>query len=385
MLKVFRFYEYRGLELVRGYLHYVWDKDGRRYVDAHTGHGVAFLGHSNPKVVRALAQQMSQIMTVSPSFKAPIEDETIEVLDKIAPRSSNCVIFQNSGAEAVEVALKMAWAFTGRRRLVAFTGSFHGRTLGALSVTWEPKYRAGFPTLEDVTFIKYNSSPEEIRDVFPRDAAAVIVEPIQGEGGLSVGSRPFLKSIEEMARETGALLIVDEIQCGFGRAGVNWVHEELGLKPDVVLAGKAIGGGFPVSLVFTREDVASSLLDGRHGSTYASNPMALAAVKASVEVYLEESVPEKVSSVSGRLWSRLESRVRGLGPVRGLRGRGLMVGVELRYPPAKVMRCLQERGVLSLRAGASVLRLLPPYTIDAETVDEVVDKIAECVCAEHGC
>jgi len=387
LVKLFKLYEFRGVTITKGFLHYVWDDQGRKYVDAHTGYGVAFLGHSNPKVVSALIDQALRILTVAQSFKTPIEEELERALDPIAPPGAEVFLFQNSGAEGVELALKLAWAFTGRRKVVAFKGSFHGRTLGALSVTWEPKYRSGFPLLEDVVFLDFNADPKELEERFPDDAAAVILETVQGEGGVVPAKGEFVRAVESLARKTGALFIADEIQCGFGRTGRNWAFEEFGVKPDIVVAGKAIGAGFPVSVVFTREEIARSLLGGRHGSTFAANPLALASVKAAAEAYVEDSVPRRVAEVSGKLLSALESRVAGLRPVREVRGKGLMVGVELRFPPTQVLKCMQERGVLALRAGSTVVRLLPPYTVldDDEAVEAMVSSVEECACREHGC
>uniref|UniRef100_A0A7J3ZIP7 Aspartate aminotransferase family protein n=1 Tax=Fervidicoccus fontis TaxID=683846 RepID=A0A7J3ZIP7_9CREN len=366
-------------------MHYVWDDRGRRYVDAHAGFGVAFLGHSNPKIVGALVDQALKIVTVPLSFRIPLEEELVRALEGVAPKHTEVFLFQNSGTEAVELALKLAWTFTGRRKLIAFRGAFHGRTLGSLSVTWEPKYRNGFPVLSDVVFLEYNASASVLEEHVDESTAAVIVEPVQGEGGLTPATTEFLQALEKLTKKAGALLIVDEIQCGFGRTGYTWAYEEHGIRPDIVVAGKAIGGGFPVSLVFTREEIAKALLGGRHGSTFAANPLAQAAVKASAEVFVEDSVPARVRQASEKLWRDLEARVSKLGPVRRLKGKGLMFGVELRFPPSRVLGCLQEQGVLALRAGATAVRFLPPYTIDDESISRVVDALEECICREHSC
>lgn len=384
MLSLFRFYGSKGITLDRGFMQYLWDVNGRKYLDANTGHGVAFLGHSNPAIVDAVSRQFKQLATPGLSFKSILEERVLDALSKIAPAGTDTVLFLNTGAEAVEAALKIAWAYTGKRRIVAFRNSFHGRTLGALSVTWNPRYRKGFPILEDVAFAPYNSDEEVIGEYVDSDTAAVIVEPVQGEGGVIPGAPGFLDKLYKSTRETGALLIVDEIQSGFGRTGRVWSYMKSQAKPDIILAGKSVGGGYPVSLLFTREEIASSLRGGRHGSTFAGNLPAMAAVEASINVFLEDDVPGKALRSGERLLGQLERRLDGSSAVRSIRGEGLMIGVELRYRPEPVLRCLQEEaGVLALKAGATVVRFLPPYMITGEDIERIADGVESCVSREY--
>ncbi len=361
-------------------MQYVWDDRGRRYIDAHTGNGAAFLGHANPAIAGRVSEALGELAACSLSFDCPHREEAVRALSRVAPPHMGAVAFANSGAEAVEAALKMAWAHTGRRLVAAFRGSFHGRTLGALSVTWNPRYRRGFPVVEAV-FLPYNSDPAEahsaITKLGPR-LAAVIVEPVQGEGGVVPGEREFLRAVGEAARESGALLVVDEIQAGFGRTGRVWAHEHYGLEPDIVTAGKALGGGLPVSAVLARGELAGALEGGRHGSTHAGNPAAMAAVAAAVDVLLSDDVPARAREAGSRLASRLRGLLEGRRAVRGVRGLGLMLGVDLRANPAPTLRCMQERGVLASKAGVSVVRLLPPYMLSPGDVEEVASVVAEC-------
>jgi len=379
-LRFFRYYGSRGLRIVRAHMQYVWDEEGNRYLDAHTGHGVAFLGHNNPRIVSRISKQLETLAICSPSFECSVQEEAVEKLGRIAPPGADTVLFANSGAEAVEAALKIAWAYTGRRRIVALRGSFHGRTLGALSVTWGPGYRRGFPVLEDVVFIPYNAEPAVVEDAVTDDTAAVIAEPVLGEGGVVPAEKGFLETLEKVARERGALFILDEVQTGFGRTGRTWCLEHYGVRPDIVTAGKAIGGGFPVSAVFTRSELADSLRGGRHGSTYAGNPLGLAAVSAAVDVLLEEGVARRAEEVGKALLDLLSDRLAGERLVRDIRGKGLMVGVELRKQPLPVLKCMQEKlRVLALRAGTTVVRLLPPYSISLGDVEVAVNAIRECI------
>ncbi len=374
-MRLFRFFGYRGVTLERGEGQYVWDSQGRRYLDFHTGHGAAFLGHRPPRVVKRLKEQMDRVMVTTPSFDTPVLHEVLSMLRKVLPNDLNNVFFQNSGTEAVELSLKLAIKATKRRKFVAFKGSFHGRTLGALSVTWNPKYKEGFPSL-DVEFANFNE-PLELDE----SVAAVIVEPVQGEGGV-IPSRPdFMKSLREACDEVGALLIVDEVQSGFGRTGEVWAHQARGVKPDILLAGKSIGGGFPVSLVAFTDEVASMIKPYEHGSTHGGNPLALAAVAGGLETLLHDGVVERAREMGALLMRGLSSLESKL--VREVRGEGLMIGVKLRVNPTPVIKALQQGGLLSLKAGSTTLRFLPPYLINEKDVQDALSLIEGVLKAEE--
>lgn len=386
-LRLLRYYPGRGLRLVRGFMQYVWDDSGRRYLDAHTGHGAAFLGHSNPRIVGRVRSQLEELAVCSLSFDCPAREEAVRALSRIAPPHLDSVAFANSGSEAVEAALKMAWAYTRRRVVVAFRGSFHGRTLGALSVTWSPRYRGGFPVLGDVVFLDYNGEPGEVEAEIKRlegRLAAVIVEPVLGEGGVVPAAREFMRALADAAGEAGAVLIVDEVQTGLGRTGRLWAHEYHGVEPDILVAGKALGGGIPVSAVIARGEVAAALEGGRHGSTHAGNPVAMAAAAAAVEVIVGDDVPGRAAEAGSRLMAELESRLAGSRLVREVRGLGLMVGVDLRRDPGPVLRCMQSRGVLALKAGVSVVRLLPPYMVAGPDIEVMAGAVEQCLGAGRG-
>lgn len=383
MLRLMRFYGDRGLTIVKAFMQYVWDDAGRRYVDAHTGHGVAFLGHRNPAVVEAIKEQVDEFMVLGHGFRARIVEEGLDALSKVVPRWVTHAYLLNSGSEAAELAIKLARRATGRKALVAFTGSFHGRTAGALSLTHNPRYRAPFePLLPGVRFGRFNEV-ESVDEVIDEDVAAVFVEPIQGEGGVRPASREFMQAVASRAAEVGALLVVDEVQTGFGRTGRVWAHDAFGVVPDIILAGKAIGGGFPVSAVLTNEDVASAVRSGDHGSTYGGNPLAWAAVKASVDVLLKDKVPSKAGRAGEVIMRMLREGLASSRLVREVRGAGLMIGVELRVRPTEALKCIQERGVLALKAGATVVRLLPPYMINQSDAEAIVNAVTGCVKEAH--
>lgn len=379
MVSLISFHGFRGLKIVRGEGQYVWDSDGRKYLDAHTGHGAAFLGHRPPKVVEALKKQLDSVMVVTPTFLSESMEKCLSLLDRVLPSDQNHVYFQNSGTEAVELALKLAFKATNRKKVIAFTGSFHGRTMGSLSVTWNPRYKAGFPSLE-VDFGRFNDPSSA--DLIGEDVAAVIVEPVQGEGGIKPSSPDFLRELRRACDEHNCVLIFDEVQSGFGRTGKVWAHQPRGVGPDILVAGKSMGGGFPVSLVSAKEWVVEPLKGGEHGSTHGGNPLACAAVYGGVRTLLDEDVPSKAAKRGDELMKGL--REIGSRLIRDVRGEGLMIGVELRVDVGPILRELQSRGLLALRAGRTVLRLLPPYLITEEDVQKILEDVGDVIRAKGG-
>ncbi len=372
-----KLYGDRKLTIVRGEGQYVYDDKGNKYLDAHTGIGVAFLGHRNPKVVQYLKEQMDQIMTLNPSFNTPIREEMLKELDPLKPSGLDNIILLNSGTEAVEFALKVAKKVTKRKKIIAFKNAFHGRTAGALSVTWNRKYREPFePLMPETYFIDYNSI-EALRAI-DENTAAVIVEPIQGEGGVIPAKEDFMKELRRVTQNVGAILIVDEIQTGFGRTGKVWAHQHYGIEPDIVLAAKAFGGGFPVSGAFLPDWIAEKLEEGDHGSTYGGNPLAMAAVTAAAKVLKEENVPEQVATKGETLFKMLREKLEDVRSVREIRGKGFMIGIDLRFPPAQALQLMQEKKrVLAIKAGTTVVRLLPPYLITAQDMEVLADAVRE--------
>jgi acetylornithine/LysW-gamma-L-lysine aminotransferase len=382
MLKYLMFYEDRGIEINYAEAQYVWDSEGRKYLDMHTGHGVAFLGHRNPYVVKAIVDQLNKVSVLSTAFRCRIRDEMLETLSKIVSKKFEYVYLLNSGSEAVEFSLKVARKATGRKKIIYFTNSFHGRTFGALSVTSSSKYRKGFePLLPETYQLKYNDL-SEIDKAIDDSTAAVIIELIQGEGGLNIASKEFISTIRKKTIEKNAILIIDEIQTGFGRTGSIWLYEQYNIEPDILLAGKSIGGGFPVSVIFMPRDIASKLEPGSHGSTYGGNPLACAAVKASTEVLINENVSQQAMVKGSKLIRGLEEALKSYRIVKEVRGSGLMIGIDLRIEPTKIIKCLQDEGILALRSGLTVLRLLPPYIISDSDIIFTVNRIEKCISSQ---
>jgi acetylornithine/LysW-gamma-L-lysine aminotransferase len=377
MVRLIRFFAPRGIKVSRAKGQYVWDSEGRRYLDFHTGNGAALLGHLNPYVMRRLKEQMERVTVLPPLYDSDVLEEALSALGRVLPPHLGNVFFQNSGSEAVELALKLARKRTRRRKAVAFTGSFHGRTFGALSVTFNRTYREGYePFPFEVEFLPFNSL-EDLRRI-GEDVAAAIVEPVQGEGGLTPATDEFLRELERRCREVGAYLIVDEVQSGFGRTGLIWDHLRANVRSDILVAGKSIGGGFPVSLVAVDDEIASKVEEGEHGSTHGGNPLALAAVTGGVEALISEDVPTKAHAASELLFAGLrEVAAENAELVRSVKGKGLMLGLELRFNPSQAIKDLQSKGLLALKAGTTVLRFLPPYVITQEDIEWAVAKVSE--------
>jgi acetylornithine/LysW-gamma-L-lysine aminotransferase len=368
-LSLLRFAQPRGLRVSKAEGQYVWDSSGRRYLDFHTGHGAAFLGHRNPFVVRRISEQLGKLTCLPPVFENQILDEALDLLSKILPKHLTHVFFMNSGSEAVELALKLARKRSGRKLFASFTGAFHGRTMAALSVTHNPKYRSGFePFPGEALFIPYNDTGQLSR--IDESVAAAIVEPIQGEAGVYPATAEFMRALEERCREVGAYLIVDEVQSGFGRAGRVWSHLEHGVKPDIMVAGKSIGGGFPVSLIAVSSELGEKIEEGEHGSTHGGNPLALAALVGGIEAFLSDDVSGRAARMGELLGSQLAELAQEFKTVvRGVRSKGLMLAVELREHVSPYIARLQAEGLLLLRSGATTLRMLPPYLISKEDVE----------------
>ena len=375
--KLLRFYPPRGLKIVKAYMQYVWDENWNKYLDYYNGYGVGFLGHRNPKVVAKIVEQLGTLMINSPSFDDPAKDEVLKKLPKVLPPSLLNVYFQNSGTEAVELALKLALNYTKRKKVVAFKKAFHGRTLGSLSLTWGAEYRkpSEHALYKDVVFTDFNKV-EDLDKVIDEETAAVFVEPVQGEGGINPATPEFMQALAKRAREVGAVLVYDEIQAGFGRTGHVWAYQGLGAPdPDILLSAKAIGNGYPVSMVAVTDKIAESVTPGMHGSTYGANPAALAAVSGAIDVLLEDDVPKQAKEKGKLFQDLMDEKLKDVRIVRDCRAIGLMVGVELRVKPGKYIEALQKERILSLKAGLTVIRFLPPYVTTEDDITSAVETL----------
>ncbi len=367
-------YAKRDIALVRGEGAYLFDADGRRYLDAMSNYGVAVLGHADPDYVAALADQLATLTTGHQSFGNDARAALLLALREIAPPGLARAFLSNSGAEAVEAALKFARLATGRAKVVALRRAYHGRTLGALAATADPKYRAPFEPLGlAVTHVPFDDA-DALTAAVDGETAAVILEPIQGEAGVHPASDAFLRSAREVTSARGALLIADEIQTGF-RTGAPFAIGRAGVTPDILCTAKALANGFPIGLTLTSEAVGGSVPPGAHGSTFGGNPLACRAALATLTALRERDLYARAAALGAEIVERVSAL--GRPKVRQVRGRGLMIGIELKERVTPTLRGLQERGVLALPAGNLTLRLLPPLIWEQAQVDELLAALGD--------
>ncbi|MYA34889.1 MAG: acetylornithine/succinylornithine family transaminase [Gemmatimonadales bacterium] len=362
----------RDLTIVRGEGACVWDDEGRRYIDCVGGIGVASIGHANPEVAEAVAEQARVLVSCPGIFYNDVRARLLAELVSLAPAGLTGAFLCNSGAEAVEAAIKFARLATGRTGVVSAMRGFHGRTLGALSATHKKEYREPFePLVPGFSFVPFNRV-EKLRAAVGEDTAAVIVEPVQGEGGVRPASPDYLRAARRICDEAGAVLVFDEIQTGFCRTGRMFACDRYGVAPDVLCLAKAIAGGVPLGAVLAQDRLQPP--PGRHGTTFGGNPLACAAALAAIRFMRDERLDERAQALGARFSERF-TRDRP-ARVRAVRQVGLMIGVELRERCRPYLEPLAERGILALPAGTTVIRLLPPLVITEAQIDEVADTLA---------
>ncbi|MGP8072819.1 MAG: aspartate aminotransferase family protein [Thermoplasmata archaeon] len=360
--------------IVRGAGAHLWDASGRRFVDLGASHGVGNLGASHPAVVEAIHRQAAELLFLGTGFDVPVRAEFLRRLTSLLPPSLDRVFLSNSGTEAVEAAIKFARAATGRPKVVAAMRGFHGRTMGALSATWRKEFREGFePLVPGFVHVPYNDAAA-LRAAVDETTALVLLEPVQGEGGVHPATPEYLTAARVRTEETGALLAFDEVQTGLGRTGRMFAFERVGVVPDLLTLAKSLGGGVPIGATVASESVRSRF-HGSHHSTFGGSPLACAAGLATLDVLIRERLAER----SDRLGAAALDRLRHLPTerVREVRGLGLMIGIELREKVAPFLAQLEEKGFLAISAGPTVLRLLPPLVISADDLGAGLDAVEE--------
>lgn len=377
-------YSPQPIALVRGEGCWLYDAEDNRYLDLMGGIATAALGHANPKLRAALEEQASKLWHVSNLFTT---EPQISLAERLTANSfAEAVYFCSSGAEANEAALKLARRHHrdhGRDRfeIIAFEGAFHGRTLFTVSATGTPAYWKGFePLVPGIHHAPWNDL-EAVRKLLCDRTAAILVEPIQGEGGIRLPAPGFLKGLRDLADENGCLLIFDEVQVGMGRTGSLFAHEQEGVTPDVMTLAKALGGGIPIGAMCTTRELSKALIPGTHASTFGGNPLACAVAAAVIDELLEGGVLVHAKAMGERLGAGLESIAAEAGPDRVLaaRGRGLLRGLALAKPPAAVIEGCRKRGVLVISAGGDVLRLAPPLIISPDEIDQGLGVLRDVV------
>lgn len=373
----------RPLIITHGRGSSLYDAQGKEYIDCTGNYGVAITGHCHPRVVEAIKTQAERLLSCHGTFYNETRSEFLEKLMSVAPKGIDRAFLSNSGTESVEFALKLARKSTGKTGIVAMMGAFHGKTMGSLSATWNKKYRTPFePLVPGFKHVPFNRI-ERVEKAIDDNTAAIITEPIQGESGINVASDDFLPALRELCNDQGILLIIDEIQTGIGRTGKMFACEHWGIQPDILCIAKAIASGLPMGVTMAREDVMSSLGVGEHSSTFGGGPVVCAAAVATLDVLIEERLPDRAAELGKYFMEKLKELEEKYKIVREARGLGLMVGVELRFDILNILQGALERGVLFLDAGRTVMRFLPPLVIKKLQLEKVVSVLDEVLGEEE--
>ena len=361
----------------RGLGAHVWDTNNKEYIDCMGGYGVALVGYRNERVTNALKTQLEKIITVHSSLYSKTREEFLEELFKVAPKKLSQVHLNNSGAEAIEAAMKFARKFTGKTEMVAMNGSYHGKSMGALSITFNPKYRKSFkPLVEKVSFSPFGDI-EKLRETVNDQTAFVILEPIQGESGIHVAPEGFLQNVRKLCDEKNILLIYDEIQAGLGRTGKMWAHQHWETEPDILCLAKGIAGGVPMGATLVRSDILDCISKGEHSSTFGGNPLSCAAGTATLQALTQDKLVENSANMGKLFREGLDRLKEKHSVIREVRGKGLMIGIELKFEVRDILMEGIEKGLLLLYSGRNILRLLPPLVITEEDITKSLQILDE--------
>lgn len=366
-------YPRRDVALVKGKDAHVWDDQGKEYIDLASGISVANVGHCNPKIVEAIIRQANTLITCANTFYNDAKAIFLEKLFSITPPNLTKAFLTNSGTEAIEAAIKFARVNTKKTKFISAMKGFHGRTYGALSATYKKEYREVFgPLVPGFSFVPYNNF-EKLSEAVDDDTAGIILELVQGEGGINIGQKEYFQKVRQLCNEKNILLIIDEIQTGFCRTGTMFAIEQFGIEADMMTVAKSIAGGFPMGALLCLDKI--QIEKGKHGSTFGGNPLACAAGTASIDFMIENKLWEQAEAKGNYFKEKLNDY--NLSKVREIRVIGLMIGIELKNKSQPIIVELLKRGVLSLPAGAIVLRLLPPLVISFEDLDKAISILAE--------
>ncbi len=366
--------------IVKGKGAIVWDINGKEYIDCMSSYGVSLVGHCHPKVVAAIKEQSEKLISCHCSYYNDVRAELLDKLIKISPKKLNKVFLCNSGAETVECALKLAIKYTGKTEIVSMMRGFHGKTIGALSATHNPKYRGAFQQLlnKNFKFVQFGSIKKFLESV-TENTAAVILEPVQGEGGVHIAPHGYLTELRKICDEMNIVLIFDEVQTGFGRTGQMWAFQHWNVTPDVMCISKSMGGGVPVGATIAKEEIMDSLEVGEHSSTFGGNPLACAAACATIDVILNERLPERARELGEKFIRILQNIVNDSSILREVRGLGLMIGLESRTFIGDMLMKSIEKGLLLLYSGKNVIRFLPPLVIELSQLNKAIEILKSVV------
>ncbi len=354
---------------------HVWDVEGKQYIDCMGGYGVALVGHRNSRVTNAIKNQLDKIITVHSSLYNKTREEFLNTLMQVAPKGLNQVHLNNSGAEAIEAALKFARKFTGKKGMIAMRGSYHGKSMGALSLTFNPKYKKAFaPLVESTQFTPFGDA-KALKDAITKETGFVIMEPIQGESGIHVAPDGFLQEARKICDEKGILLIFDEIQAGLGRTGKMWASQHWNTIPDILCIAKGMAGGIPMGATLARSEILEVIKKGEHSSTFGGNPLSCAAATAALVAITQDGLIENSQKMGKLFTDGLKKLQEKHDIIREVRGKGLMIGVELKFEVRDILMDGIKHGLLLLYSGRNILRLLPPLVITEQDVTKALETL----------
>ena len=377
-------YQRFPVTIEKGLGSHVWDTNNKEYIDCMGGYGVALVGHRNERVVNAIKTQLDKIITVHSSLYSKTREEFLENLMKIAPKGLSQVHLNNSGAESIEAAIKFARKFTGKKGMIAMNGSYHGKSLGALSLTFNPKYRKSFqPLVDKVSFSPYGDI-DKLQNTIDNDTAFIILEPIQGESGIHVPPDGFLQKVRKICDENEILLIFDEIQSGLGRTGRMWASEHWETSPDILCLAKGIAGGVPMGATLVKPDILSVMNKGEHSSTFGGNPLSCSAGTATIQALTQDGLINNAEKMGQKFRQGLDTLKSNHSIIREIRGKGLMIGIELKFEVKDILLEGIKKGVLLLYSGRNILRLLPPLVITDDDVIKSLEILDELLTNEEG-
>ena len=374
------FYALKDQIIVKAKGAYLYDSQGNEYLDC-AGHGVLNIGHNHPKLLEAIKKQLENVIMTPPSYPVEARANLLEKLAEITPKSLTQTFLSNSGAESIEAAIKLANIHDRKKKrpeIIAFKRSFHGRTLGALSMTFNRKYRDPFLSWisPNVKFASYGNI-DSVKELINDNTVAIITELVQGEGGVYPVPDDFPNELREICDQKNLLLIDDEVQTGFGRTGKMFACEHHGVEPDIICMAKAIAGGLPMGATIASEDLWNKLKTGEHYSTFGGNPLICAAASATIDIIREEKLIINAKKQGNKLLSHFNQMAENNDQIRGIRGKGLMIGVDFRKPVKNRIEDAVKKGVLFLNAGLTVIRLLPPLIINDDQVKRIIDVMKE--------
>ncbi|MBD8005088.1 acetylornithine transaminase [Bacillus norwichensis] len=375
MSHLFNTYARWDLELVSGKGTKVVDVHGKEYLDFTSGIGVCNLGHCHPTVVKSVQEQLNKLWHTSNLFQSSLQEQVAGQLTENS--SGDAVFFANSGAGANEAAIKLARKYTGKSKIITFLQSFHGRTLGTIAATGQQKVKTGFgPLLETFVHVPFNDI-NALKNEVDSKTAAVMLEVIQGEGGILPAEKDFLQEVEKICKESNVLLIIDEVQTGIGRTGKPFAYQHFNISPDIITTAKGLGNGIPVSAMIGKEKLTSAFTPGSHATTFGGGPLAMTAANEVLKIIFNEEFLSTVDKKSDYLVEKLQSsQLKGMADIRY---KGLMVGIEFSEDVSERLAKLREEGLIVLNAGPNVIRMLPPLTVSYEEIDEAVDILQKTI------